>query len=330
MRFGAQAASAAFAAALATAPLAAAPIAATDLIVFGDSLSDVGNAYALSGGTIPPSPPYYMGQFTGPDGPVWAGIVSNAFEEQGKPAHNYAVGGAETLGSAPADLAGQFARFATDVALDSVDLGEEPLAALWFGGNDVISAVLGGKSAEEATETAESAADAVALAAASLSPLGVDDFLFFTLGDFSLVPALLGNAVADVASAAFDQRLRDNVANLRSLGFDARIVDTGGLLAAVRADPGAFGFTRLFAPCVITDPKDRSEVLQDCTGQGADASSYLWFDPVHPSSRAHAIIANAVLEEVAPIPLPATVPFAVTGFGLLLAAARRKALTRRR
>ena len=322
MHPGTQAAVAAVAAALATAPLAAAPISATDLVVFGDSLSDVGNAYALSGGTIPPSPPYYMGQFTGPDGPVWAGIVGDAFEAQGKPVRNYAVGGAEALGSGLTDLPGQIARF---VAVDNVALGEEPLAAFWFGGNDVISAVLGGESAEAAAETAELAADAVTFAAASLSPLGIDDLLFFTLGDFSLVPALLGNAVAEVASAAFDQRLRDNVADLRALGLEASIVDTGGQLAAVRADPGAFGFTELFAPCVVTNPNDRSEILQDCTEQGVDATSYLWFDPVHPSSRAHAIIADAALEVIAPIPLPASLPFAVAGFGLIFAAARRKA-----
>ena len=86
-----------------------------------------------------------------------------------------------------------------------------------------------------------------------------------------------------------------------------------------------FGFTQLLAPCVITDPSDRSDVLQDCTKQGADATSYLWFDPVHPNSRAHAIIADAALEEIAPILLSAALPFAVAGFGLILAVARRNA-----
>ena len=45
----------------------AAPI--TDLYVFGDSLSDTGNLFALTFGIEPPSPPYFDGRFS--DGPVW-------------------------------------------------------------------------------------------------------------------------------------------------------------------------------------------------------------------------------------------------------------------
>ena len=39
------------------------------LVVFGDSLSDNGNLYLISGGTQPPSPPYYQGRFS--SGQVW-------------------------------------------------------------------------------------------------------------------------------------------------------------------------------------------------------------------------------------------------------------------
>ena len=34
------------------------------LVVFGDSLSDNGNLYLASGGTQPPSPPYFQGRFS--------------------------------------------------------------------------------------------------------------------------------------------------------------------------------------------------------------------------------------------------------------------------
>jgi outer membrane lipase/esterase len=36
----------------------------SNIFVYGDSLSDLGNIYAISGHTIPPSPPYYMGRFS--------------------------------------------------------------------------------------------------------------------------------------------------------------------------------------------------------------------------------------------------------------------------
>ena len=35
----------------------------SDIIVFGDSLSDVGNLSNMTGGAIPPDPPYWQGRF---------------------------------------------------------------------------------------------------------------------------------------------------------------------------------------------------------------------------------------------------------------------------
>src|ERR1051325_6177463 len=60
------------------------------LIVFGDSLSDNGNLFALSGNTYPP-PPYYLGRFS--NGPVW---VEDLAERLGVPLDDFAVGGANT------------------------------------------------------------------------------------------------------------------------------------------------------------------------------------------------------------------------------------------
>src|SRR5262249_11534591 len=41
----------------------------TSLVVFGDSLSDVGNVFLATGGLTPPSPPYAPGRFS--NGPIW-------------------------------------------------------------------------------------------------------------------------------------------------------------------------------------------------------------------------------------------------------------------
>src|SRR4051794_146985 len=40
------------------------------VVVFGDSLSDVGNVSAATGGAVPASPPYFHGRFS--NGPVYA------------------------------------------------------------------------------------------------------------------------------------------------------------------------------------------------------------------------------------------------------------------
>ncbi len=54
-------------------PAKALPVDFTTMYVFGDSLSDIGNVFSLSGGAVPPSAQpdlhYYSGRFS--NGPVW-------------------------------------------------------------------------------------------------------------------------------------------------------------------------------------------------------------------------------------------------------------------
>lgn len=69
-----------------------------ELLVFGDSLSDVGNYYIVSENSSPKEP-YYEGRFS--NGPLWIEVFA---EEMGFPAvkpslaggMNYAYGGART------------------------------------------------------------------------------------------------------------------------------------------------------------------------------------------------------------------------------------------
>ena len=67
------------------------------LYAFGDSLTDPGNAAALSGGQFPPSPPY-AGRFS--NGPVAAEYLAALMGVPGGPAEsggtNFALGGATT------------------------------------------------------------------------------------------------------------------------------------------------------------------------------------------------------------------------------------------
>jgi len=291
----------------------------SDFYVFGDSTSDIGRAFALTGGAIPPTPPYYMGQFTGPDGPVWAQIVGDALAAGGAEVRNYAVGGATALGLGPTDLAAQIGAFSLDVASGSTSPGDHALAALWIGGNDIFPGLDKG--------TARDAANAVTASAFALSALGIDSYLFFTYGDLAQIPAFRGSplaAAAQAAGQAYDSQLRTNVSILDALGFDAGIADSGALLAAAMADPDAFGFTNVTDACVV---RNGTTILQDCTTTpGADPNGYLWFDTIHPSSKAHAAIAAGLIDDPAPVPLPASAPLLAGGL-LLLLGFRRKSRT---
>ena len=59
--------------AAALAPQPAAAQAIGGLEVFGDSNSDDGNAWRISGKVFPASPPYWQGRFG--DGPVWSELL---------------------------------------------------------------------------------------------------------------------------------------------------------------------------------------------------------------------------------------------------------------
>jgi len=63
----------------------------SNIFVYGDSLSDLGNIYAISGHMIPPSPPYYMGRFS--NGPVTVEYLANSLHS---PLTSFAWGGPTT------------------------------------------------------------------------------------------------------------------------------------------------------------------------------------------------------------------------------------------
>ena len=120
------------------------------LVVFGDSLSDNGNLYAISG--QPTSPPYYQGRFS--NGPVFTELLGfNAGRyTAGAPVTgsvNYAFGGARTDSSAlPPGMRNQLLAYTG--------------AGGTFGANDLVS-ILGG---------ANNIFQAVPAAAVSPNPTG--------------------------------------------------------------------------------------------------------------------------------------------------------------
>ncbi|KAG2485156.1 hypothetical protein HYH03_016046 [Edaphochlamys debaryana] len=66
----------------------------TELVVFGDSLSDTGNMFRITNGQVPTPEAYWRGRFS--NGPVWVDLLARGLGASS--VSNYAVGGATACG----------------------------------------------------------------------------------------------------------------------------------------------------------------------------------------------------------------------------------------
>jgi phospholipase/lecithinase/hemolysin len=283
-----------FTASVAAMLLACAAIASANpfpaVVVYGDSLSDNGNLYAatlpITGGT-PPSPPYYLGRYS--NGPVaveqlasllgspplydfaWAGATTGV--------GNIGDGGTQTTSGAlklPGMLA-ELAAFHPPAALVPTSL-----FVVWGGADDF---EIGGS-----VSVAVGNIDAIV---ASLQAAGATHILVPGLPDLGLTPEFMGDAAATLYSEQFNQGL------LATLPAGATYFDTFGLLDSIVADPGAYGFTNVTQACLTT--------TSVCT----DPGQYLFWDDIHPTTDADAILAEQF--EFAVVPEPSSILLLGTG-----------------
>jgi outer membrane lipase/esterase len=257
------------------------------LYAFGDSLTDNGNAYSLTRGKIPKSPPYWKGRFA--EGPNWYDIVAAVFRAEGAETRNYAVGGAKADSDYDLypDLHNQ-----RRVFQNAIKPKKNSLASVWAGANDVLARI--GKS--NVASVARNAADEVVRAVNSLLSNGVKSALVFNLGDLADLPKYVGANASTRASAtkgtlAYNARLVSGLAGLRAKGMTIFEVDVFGFFKEVVADPRAFGITNLTKPCIVDDKAV-------CTSAEMAVSAFI--DRIHPGATLHAHLAARVLDLLAP------------------------------
>lgn len=318
--------------ALAACALAAAPAGAqrtfTSLTMFGDSFSDVGNARALVGPTIPP-------RFS--NGPVWsdslairlgrAGDATPSFVPQSATGV-YAVGGAVAVGSGASALTstqaqiGRWCLSTTVVCNRTADA--TGLYTLFVGGNDLRA--IAGNGALTLAQQQEAARDVARTITTQGQYLvtagGVRNLLFATLPDLGRTPDRIGtpqSAILSTITTAFNQELLLGIGGLRALNPTARLFDfrLDNLFFNVLTQPAAFGFTNTTGNCIAA-------------GAAPACDGYVFWDGLHPSAKAHGFVASAAYDlvafdrNVAAVPEPATILLTGGGLAVLGLVARRR------
>jgi len=260
----------------------------SQLVVFGDSLSDTGNSFAATG--IPPGGPggfpYFEGRFC--DGPNWIDFLQTDLNLSDAQVLNFAVGGSSTgfgfkappdgvfdapTGTVIPTIGAQIETFLGVTAPNS-----EQLTILWAGANDLF-----------AFTSPTAVVNNLELHVRDLSAAGADEFLIPSLPPLGSTPALKGTFegfLLEYLSWRTNRLVKRRMSHLESeLGIKVHRLDTYNLTILGMIFPNWFGLTN------TTDA-----ALEDIFAgviTPVEGASYLYWDIIHPTSKVHSVVAAA-------------------------------------
>lgn len=298
----------------------------SQIVVFGDSLSDPGNAFIFQGtANVPPydsldqllvpTMSYAKGGHHFSNGATWIEQLARqyalskstrpAFDELGLDATNYAIGGARARDREKEDITKpeKFATLPNEVAAFlQVFGGNAPKDALYvveFGSNDIRDALMA-PDPLMAPMIIGMALRSVHANIELLYGAGARKFLVCSAPDLSLTPAIMTTETmmpgaaraARELSIGYNSGLNNVVTSLRKEYPEIQVVqvDFFGKLVEMVKNPADFGLSVIDTPCVTPWAAPFA-----CS----NPDDYLFWDGIHPTQVVHSIIAQQALSELA-------------------------------
>ncbi len=273
------------------------------VVVFGDSLSDTGNAALATGNLVPGSP---LGRFS--NGKDWVDILygpttPGLFTGQTAGNVDYALGGALTAAVAGIGNVGVLSNPAfpnisiqaeiAQFALNGGTFGAKDTVTLWGGANNsflffgvtppanVNPATIGASAVGAATNEIGNAATLVGPA------LGAKTLIVLNLPDLGSTPSAIASGASAVSAAsfystAFNSALATGLGSLAASAPGVNIIqaDIAALFKVVIGQASTFGFTNTTGFCGFNG--------------GAACKGFVFADSVHPTEAAYALVAAYV------------------------------------
>jgi len=271
----------------------------SELVVFGDSLSDTGNVSRLTGGQLPPSPLYFEGRFS--NGPVWHEILAERLGvAPATPSHpaggtNYAWGGAETgygmsLFGTP-NLGDQIGMY---LSMSAPQPGQ--LFVVAGGGNDILP--------PGPIRAPEVIVANIVSHVETIVGAGAQSVLVINIPALEKTPEItaLGKEAAKEARDAtrkanvlLKTAIRELERDLKRNGFlgDIFYVDVYRPWRVLLAHPSFIDVENTTATAI--DPP----ACPPCVGDVVDdPNSYFWYDTVHPTAPVHEVTGKVAYRSV--------------------------------
>ena len=266
----------------------------SSLYIFGDSLSDVGNANIASAGLLPDTN-YYQGRFS--NGPLYADNLAAELNTVMKPSReygsNYAFAGVKSNA-----VSAQVFNYQENV---DGQADENAIFIVWSGANDL----LGLLQEDNAVEVIAEAVDHIKNAIINLNSIGALNIIVPNQVNMGKLPRTLqletqvpgSAAAAEILSVQFNTALNNMLIALLAEDEISTIpFDTFALFEDIIANPDNYNFDNVTEPCYVKD-----EFSIKLTGNETiceNPSQYLFWDSIHPTTATQTILSQQLLVKI--------------------------------